>query len=532
MAHTRRDILRLAAAVGATTPLLALGGCDDDDGPATDGLPVYEWAGEVGPEALFSHGIASGDPLTDRVILWTRVTTDAEGEVEVFYEVSAEPDFVFRLAAGSGTTSAAQDHTFKVDPSGLPAGATLYYRFYCQGRVSPMGRTRTAPAEGAERVRFAVVSCASLGLGHLHAYRFVSELEIDAVLHLGDYMYEYGNDGGFAPHSGYVPEHECVTLADYRLRYAHYHGFSELQAVHAAHPMICVWDDHEHANDASATGAQNHDDETEGPWSERKLVSTQAWHEWLPVRPQADQMRIYRSFNYGGLAELFMLDARLVGRDAKSANADIIAEPTRTMMGPEQEAWAEAQLKGSTATWKLIGQQVMFAPLLANGINLNVDQWDGYPAARERLLTVIDAVDNVAIFTGDIHSSWANDVPGDAYDPANGAGSRCVEFVTPAISSRSLPFINENLVGILETSNPHIKFFEVTNRGFIVVDVTAERTQSTWCLIPDIEPETVPDPAIAARFEVRAGERHLRNVGVDGLAFGGLRAAETFDSTP
>ncbi len=510
MGLSRRELLRLAAAATVAPALSSLVGCDDEAAEPT--LPSYSWDGPLGPEDLFQHGIASGDPLPDAVILWSRVTQAGAAPVAVFWEIATDAEFTRRIAVGDAVAAPEADFTVKVDATGLSAGTTYFYRFWAQGRVSPVGRTRTAAAVDAERVRFGVCSCASLGLGFLHAYQALAEADVDVVLHLGDYIYEYGNEGGVIARTGYEPAHEIITLEDYRVRYAWYRSHSRLQAVHAAHPMICVWDDHETANDSWRDGADNHnEDEGEGPWADRRAAAAQAWREWLPVRVQAEPERIWRSFQYGSLIDLIMLDTRLWGREQKTIKEEIRLDPERTLLGEDQEDWLTEGLMSSTAQWRIIGQQVMLAPLTLNGIQLNNDQWDGYPAARERLLRQAQAAGNVVVLTGDIHSSWGCDLPidRDAYDPETGVGSVAVEMVTPAVSSRTLPFLTPTIEGLIASNNPHLQFFDVTRRGYILLDVTAAQVQADWYLYDDIEPEVVPPPEHAAGLIVRSGEPRL-----------------------
>ncbi len=301
-------------------------------GAGVAGLPRWTLASAGGKR--FLHGVASGDPLADRVVLWTRVTPD-EGEagaLPVAYEVARDRDFRRIVARGAGECDGTSDYCFRVDVTGLEPGTTYYYRFTSGGRTSPVGRTRTLPGDDARMLRIAVVSCANYPYGFFHVYREIARRDdIDLVLHLGDYLYEYPA-GGYADPKVVAqgrqvkPEGELVTLTDYRTRHALYRSDPDLQAMHAAHPMIAVWDDHEVANDAWKGGAENHQ-EHEGPWSARKRAGMRAWREWLPVRPP-DPARpeiIYRRFDVGRLASLIMLDTRLVGRDRQlSYSQDMI----------------------------------------------------------------------------------------------------------------------------------------------------------------------------------------------------------------
>lgn len=342
----------------------------------------------------FNHGVASGDPLADRVILWTRVTPSFHGNVEIQWEVARDDDFRVSVASGSVITSAARDYTVKVDATGLRAGTTYFYRFRHGNTYSEIGRTRTLPSPGTAQVRFALFSCANYPAGYFHVYAEAARHDdLDAVIHVGDYLYEYGM-GEYATADaealGRVPDpaSETITLDHYRRRYAQYRGDPDLRAIHARHPFICVWDDHEIANDAYKDGAENHDGASEGEYALRRAAAVTAWYEWLPVREQepGNPLRTYRSFDFGGLVALHMLDTRHVGRDQQLEYADFIDPTTgafdaagfaaalgaldRQLLGPAQTHWLQQQLADSSATWQVLGQQVLMgrmflpAPLL------------------------------------------------------------------------------------------------------------------------------------------------------------------------
>jgi alkaline phosphatase D len=553
MKISRREALRLAAAVGVAPTVLAMG-CDDGDdvdspvggmgggiggeggvggeggmggegGVPDDGLERYEYDGDPGPETLFQHGIASGDPLTDAVILWTHASTPDDADVEIFYEIGETPDLAIRVAVGRIMATADQDFTAKIDVTGLEAGTTYYYRFWALGRASQIGRTRTLPEGGIDRVRLAVTSCSSLAHGYFHVYRHLSEADVDVVVHLGDYIYEYAS-GGYGSVREYDPPHEIVTLEDYRRRYAHYRKDLDLQALHQQHPMINIWDDHETANDAVSEGAENHEPEEEGEWSTRRAAGTQAWFEWLPVRV-IDGERIWRNFQFGDLVNLIMLDTRLWGRVEQVTGATAQVDRRlegRALLGQDQEMWLAEQLTESGTQWSLLGQQIMMGQLKllgrpleeGGGTVVNMDQWDGYTDARDRVYALMerDDVDNVVVLTGDIHTSWAIDITPDpnnpdAYDPMTGAGALAVEFVTPAVTSPGLAAVTPALVNLLESNNPHIHFAEVTLRGYVILDVTAEKTQADWYLLPTIEePEFQPADFVVG-YATLDGENRL-----------------------
>lgn len=484
------------------------------------GLGGCAAAGRAGGALRFAHGVASGDPGPDRVVIWTRLD-GASGPEEVEWLVARGPGLRGVVRRGRVVADPARDFCCKVDVEGLDPGATYWYGFRAGGRRSATGRTRTLPRDGVERLRFAVAACANRQQGSFAAYARIAGLEaLDAVLHLGDYIYEYGDQsGGRLPLD---PPHETLTLSDYRRRYAFYRRDPALQACHGAHPFIAVWDDHETANNAWRDGAGNHDPAREGPWPARRAAAVQAWREWMPVRDAAADAPIHRSFRFGDLADLIMLDTRLEGREQPVASArDIASYPDRDMLGPAQEAWLFGELDASQwrgARWRLLGQQVVFSPLG----DFNPDQWDGYPQARRRILEHLrrGGIDNVVVLSGDIHSAWALDVAADPYDRAaydgrTGSGAQAVEFVTPGIASEPLgdylarrdPAARARMeAGI--PRQPHLRFADYASRGFVSIALDAERVEATWHFVAD--PADPRSRVAAVHSEtVRAGENRL-----------------------
>jgi alkaline phosphatase D len=516
MAISRRTFLYTSPLVLA--PLLP--GCGDD--PINEGPP-------------FLHGVASGDPLEDAVVIWTRVSADqgAPDAVGVDWTIATDARFENVVASGTAGTDESVDYTVKVDVGGLEPGTTYYSRFTALGYDSPIGRTRTARTGAIDRLRFALASCANYPYGFFNAYAAIARRpDLDAVLHLGDYIYEYseGDYGTGAP-LGRTPDPptEALTLEDYRRRHAQYKKDPDLQEAHRQHPFIAIWDDHEVANDAWRDGAENHQPD-EGDYSARKTAALRAYFEWMPVRATLsdDQKTVYRSFAFGDLVDLIMLDTRHLARDQQVANAcDVmsIANPDRQLLGVTQESWFLDQISRSQARgarWRLVGQQVMMAQLinvLAPGNCIfNPDQWDGYAAARARVLSTLadNAIGNVVVLTGDIHSSWGNDLtlqPFDpaVYDPASGSGSIAVEIVTPAVTSPSItedPATAAQLGGAVLTTHPHVKYVEIIRRGYTLLDVTPERVQAEWYHMATIA-ERRPDEALAATLQVLSGQNHL-----------------------
>jgi alkaline phosphatase D len=489
-------------------------------------------AQEPGGRKVFRHGVASGDPLTDRVILWTRVTAPENAAPEVAWQMSPDASFKRVVASGRVTTGAARDFTVKIEAASLEPGRTYYYRFDALGERSPVGRTRTLPPAGVSRVRLAVASCSNYPFGYFNAYRRMADRsDLDAVLHLGDYIYEYGNGSyGDGTDLNRIPEpnKEIVSLADYRMRYAQYRRDPDLQELHRQHPMIVVWDDHEFANNSWRDGAANHNpDRGEGDWAPRAHAAVQAYLEWMPIREDraTRRVRIYRSFPFGDLADLVMLDTRYIDRDSQAANRDALAvidDPKRTLLGGAQEQWLAEELQASSragVTWQLLGQQVLFTPgSLAAAQTTSTDTWDGYRPARERVFDALESarVKNVVVLTGDIHTSYAYDVarnPWSGYNAETGAGTAAVEFTTPSITSpcglgTTLEQV-EPRIKALFNARPHLKFVEALYRGYIVLDVTRERVQADWFGVPTITERTDTEQFLKGFFSV-AGEPRLR----------------------
>lgn len=560
MGFSRRQFLRMLAASSA----LSLS--------ARDALAQAHWRpgpGDMTPGDAFRHGVASGDPLQHRVILWTRVTPRSSARyIPVKCVVALDPGMRHVISRYQGFAGSATDFTVKIDAYGLRPGHTYYYQFYALGEASPVGRTRTLPRE-TDRVRFAVASCSNLPAGFFAAYGLLAQqYELDAVLHLGDYIYEYGNatyGDGSAIDRIPEPNAETVTLADYRTRYAQYRRDAHLQEAHRLHPWIMVWDDHESANDAYRDGAENHQPD-EGDWAIRKAAAIRAWFEWLPVRNplgrrQAGE-RIFRRFRFGDMLQLDMLDTRLFGRERQvpmlidGVTSELLVNPQelmqylgelnradRQLLGAEQENWLYRQLAQAVerrVQWNVLGQQVMMGQLtvapqgLPPGVRipLNTDQWDGYAGARARLLNIIAGqnVENAVVLTGDFHSSWAHDLAldpynSDVYDAGTGTGSLAVEFVGPAISSPFFvdpdPALVQGLEQFALLNNPHTRYVDLQHNGYMVVDFDRYRARAEYYHLDDVlNPDS--GETLAAVVESATGSRRTElvsgSIGVAGAA--------------
>ncbi|UBI06945.1 alkaline phosphatase D family protein [Corynebacterium falsenii] len=524
----RRRVLQTgavgAAALGLSAALPQSASANAPAAPAA-GAPAPGSAGSA-----FQHGVASGDPYPTRVILWTRVTSnDADypglgkgTPTAVTWEVASDEGFGTIVSSGSVTATPDTDMTVKVEAANLQPYTPYFYRFTVtdgekKGQVSPVGRTRTAPASGQDmsELRFALFSCSNWEAGYFNAYRDMSQRgDIDYALHVGDYIYEYKR-GEYTGKTGAVRDHEpaneIVSLADYRQRYALHHTDPDVQAGHAACPWIVTWDDHEVANDAWSGGAENHSPE-EGDFTARRNAAMQAYTEWLPIRatPVSQGGHIYRNLGFGNLLELNMLDLRTYRNEQASfKNSKVVDDDSRTMMGSEQFGWLTKKLASSTARWNVIGNSVMISPVLIppldpqttaavtqllglpeQGMPYNFDQWDGYAAERRKLIRFLQDknINNTVWLTGDIHTSWAVDVP---VEPATypASGTAAVEIVCPSLTSSNiddilkLPEDNPLSQGAelaFTNLNKHIQYLDMDSHGYTVVQITPDFVQADW----------------------------------------------------
>ncbi|ARR44737.1 alkaline phosphatase [Vibrio campbellii] len=535
MSLSRRDFIKVVSSGAVATTLTACG--SDDKNTVT--------------VASFEHGVASGDPTQTQVIIWTRVTTEAS-YVDVSWQVSATEDFSSIEQSGTFTTDTSRDFTVKVDVQNLNPNTQYYYRFMVGEASSIVGTTQTLPEGSVDKASMAVVSCANYPAGYFNVYKEILEqhqkASFDVVLHLGDYIYEYGA-GGYASEDaaalGREPSKgtECITLDDYRKRYAQYRQDEDLQALHAALPMIAIWDDHELANDAWKDGAENHHN-SEGSFNDRRAAAAAAWTEWLPVRENTfSNMLIYRQFAFGDLINLMMLDTRLVGRDqpldyfsldapTMEAIGGLVAQSRSTereLLGTEQLAWLMNAFN-QEAKWNVLGQQVLMSRMeLPSSVMLamfqlftatdeqkmdallalnnatasyladpssdtvklpyNLDAWDGYYVERERVYEIAKASSgNFVCLAGDTHNAWTSELKDVSNNPVG------VEFATSSVSS---PGLEEYLalepvaIAQMEYTLPNLvselQWTDIKQRGFMGVTFTPEKAESTWYMLSTIK---------------------------------------------
>ncbi|MBE4451857.1 alkaline phosphatase D family protein [Vibrio parahaemolyticus] len=535
MSLSRRDFMKVVSSTAVATGLI---GCGSDDNESV--------------AVSFEHGVASGDPTQTQVIIWTRVTT-AASYVDVSWQVASDMEFSNVVQSGVFTTDTGRDFTVKVDVQNLNANSQYYYRFMVGEMMSEVGQTQTLPEDGVEKASMAVVSCANYPAGYFHVYREIlnqhEQSPFDVVLHLGDYIYEYGA-GGYASEDaaalGREPSKgtECITLDDYRKRYAQYRQDADLQALHAKLPMIAVWDDHELANDTWKNGAENHQDD-EGSFIDRRAAAAAAWTEWLPVRENTfSNMLIYRQFSFGNLVNLMMLDTRLVGRDkpldyfslsvpTMEAIGGLVAQSRsadRELLGTEQLAWLMKEFNTHDAKWNVLGQQVLMSRMelpssvmtamfqlftsteekkteallavntaitgyladpSADPISLpyNLDAWDGYYVEREKVYQLAKASSgNFVCLAGDTHNAWASELKDVSNNPIG------VEFATSSVSSPGLEeylALDPVAIAQMEYTLPHLvselQWADIKQRGFMRVTFTADAAQSTWYLVSTIK---------------------------------------------
>ncbi len=521
----RRKVLGLFGASAA----VALPGCATTDGVAR---PVR-----------FMHGVASGDPSSDGAVIWTRVIM-GEGpasDVSLRWQVTTGPGGT-EVRNGSATARASADHTIKVEVSGLQPGRDYWFRFIGpDGTASPEGRFRTLPVGAVGDVVMAVTSCQLYPGGFFNAYAHMGRAErLDAVLMLGDYIYEYGQEGYGADigrRLGRLPDppHETVTLDDYRRRHAQVKSDSDLQAAHARAAFICVWDDHEVTNDGWIGGAENHQPETEGSWAARKAAAMQAYFEWMPIRePGVGRPReaIYRSFEFGDLATLVMLETRLLARSeqiefsGEPGEADdyakqiaAISAESRELIGSEQRTWLRGKLSASVQQgkpWQIIGNQVVMAKVAGpdlveglgaeryasfltqlpggyegrvragqaayrEGVPFNLDSWDGYPADRERLYKTFEASGSRPIvLAGDSHAGWANNLH-------DGAGRLvALEAGCTAITSPSYGALLPGIGQYIERANREVAYCNQDEKGYTMLTLTPAEARVDFVVVSTV----------------------------------------------
>ena len=504
----------------------------------------------------FKYGVASGDPLSNALIIWTRATTSQSNfEVTVAWELASDSQFKNIIRSGREKTDKSRDFTIKIDVQDLAPNTEYFYRFMGLNTQSPIGRAKTLPMSNIEQIKMVVVSCSNYPAGYFNAYTDAAkQKDLDVVLHLGDYIYEY-------PMGGYATENaekigrqlaadnsgEIITLNDYRKRYAIYRTDQGLQALHAAAPFIAIWDDHEIANDTYKDGAENHTPD-EGDFFKRRAAAIQAYYEWLPIRPPMGEQspQIYRTFDFGNLISLHMLDTRVIARDKQLAYSDYknletkqmdvarfasdLNNPSRQLLGNTQLNWLTSAITKSNAKWQILGQQVLMTKMwlpteifsqsdrtkipqvlkelvaikkavLANKavtpaqlarvntlMPYNLDAWDGYPSEREALYKSVAALNKkLVVVAGDTHNAWHGTLK-------NAKGESVgVEFATPGVTSPGMEHylaLNtaqaKQMADSLSLLINDLNYCDLSHRGYMLLTITKEQITTDWRYIDNI----------------------------------------------
>ena len=481
----------------------------------------------------FNHGVASGDPLEDRVILWTRVTPQQAGPVEVILEVSENKNFSKVAYSKKLNTSSLSDYTIKYDflaKQYCNSDNGFFYRFRAGNSVSETGRSKTF-SKNIKSAKIAIFSCSNFPAGYFNAYQAAAEKnDLDLWLHLGDYLYEYPM-GGYATENAEklgrapIPIHEMITLSDYRQRHAQYKLDQGSIALHKHAPLIAVWDDHEFSNDAWKRGAENHsEDGSEGDFYARRSAAIKAYYEWMPIREQQNKRRIFRDFKIGKLMHLIMLDTRQFGRDKQIQPKDYLSKSGfnqakfyndlnseyRELLGAEQFSWIEDKILNSNAAWTIFGQQVLmtklkfpdisktlkaeeipdflkpYLKLLGLGIPSNLDAWDGYPAARNKLYKLMkNAKKKFISLAGDTHNSWVSELENQSGEKVG------IELGAPSVTSPGITDVlnldENNFVDSIVKLNKELQWMNPSNRGYLFLDCTDSKIIASFNFIKELE---------------------------------------------
>jgi alkaline phosphatase D len=484
-------------------------------------------AQESDKKILFKHGVASGDPTNNRVVIWSKITTDANKKINVNWQVSHTKDFLNIIASGSTKSFAYNDFTIKVDAQ-IPLkynAKQIYYRFIANNVISPIGKTKTLPIINPDNFNLAFCSCSNYPSGFFNAYREMAlNNDIDLVLHLGDYLYEYGANGYATEDAVKLnrvvdPVHEIISLDDYRKRHALYKTDKDLQLLHASKPMIAVWDDHEFTNDSWKNGAENHSDD-EGYFAVRKANAIKAYYEWMPIREDNSKVKIWRKFEIGTLFQLFMLDTRSIYRDKQLEIKEYFTKngfkkllykkdllKNRQLIGNEQFDWLDNNISDKFK-WTILGQQVLvssnvlpeiFSKLDKNTlpkyihkylklggleVPFNTDAWDGYPNERDKLFKILSKSQSNLILAGDTHNSWLSNL----YNNTEFVG---IEVATPSISSPNtidtFGSITKDIDMAFINSNKNLKFTNGSGKGFVKLTINSNYIDTQFIYVSTIK---------------------------------------------
>ena len=475
----------------------------------------------------FNHGVASGDPTHSNIIIWTKITKNTNLKIDVNWQISNKKDFSNVISNGKTKSHSYNNFTVKIDAK-IPLkynAESLYYRFFVNNNFSPVGTTKTLPISNPDKFNLAFCSCSNYPAGFFNAYREMAlDDDIDLVLHLCDYLYEYGADGYATEDAKKLnrvvdPISEIVSLDDYRRRHALYKSDKDLQLLHSQKPMIPVWDDHEFANDSWKNGAENHSYD-EGYFATRKANALKAYYEWMPIRESNSKLKIWRKFEIGTLFQLFMLDTRSIYRD-KQLNLDNYfknntfnkkqyikdLQKKRNLVGTEQFKWLDKNIN-KNFKWSVIGQQILLSPtvlpkifseldknsfpkylhkyLKIGGMNIpyNTDSWDGYPKERDKLLKILSKAQSSIVLTGDTHNSWISNL----FTNNNFIG---VEIAAPSISSPNSVDIFKSITKDIDKDfikhNKNLKWTNGTGKGFVKLAIDTNQIEAKFMYVSSIK---------------------------------------------
>ena len=483
---------------------------------------------DINEKVLFNHGVASGDPTHDRVIIWTKITKNTNKRINVNWQISNKEDFSNIIDKGLTRTHSYKDFTVKIDAK-IPLkynAEPIYYRFIVNNIFSPIGTTKTLPISNPDKFNLAFCSCSNYPAGFFNAYREIAlDSDIDVVLHLGDYLYEYGEDGYATEDAKRLnrvvdPITEIVSLDDYRKRHALYKTDEDLQLLHSKKPIIPVWDDHEFANDSWKNGAENHTYD-EGYFSTRKANALKAYYEWMPIRESKSKLKIWRKFEIGSLFQLLMLDTRSIYRD-KQLNFDNYfkgnefnkkqymkdLQKNRNLVGTEQFKWLEKNINNKFK-WSVIGQQILLSPtvlpkifskldknlfpnflhkyLKIGGMDIpyNTDSWDGYPKERNKLLKILSKSQSSIVLTGDTHNSWISNLYNDMQ---NFIG---VEIAAPSVTSPNSVDIFRSKTEDIDKDfikyNKNLKWTNGSGKGFVKLSIESNQIEVKFIYVNTVK---------------------------------------------
>lgn len=479
-------------------------------------------------EVSFNHGVASGDPTQSNIIIWTKITKNTSLKIDVDWQISNKKDFSNVISNGKTKSHSYNNFTVKIDAK-IPLkynAESLYYRFFVNNNFSPVGTTKTLPISNPDKFNLAFCSCSNYPAGFFNAYREMAlDDDIDLVLHLGDYLYEYGADGYATEDAKKLnrvvdPISEIVSLDDYRRRHALYKSDKDLQLLHSQKPMIPVWDDHEFANDSWKNGAENHSYD-EGYFATRKANALKAYYEWMPIRESNSKLKIWRKFEIGTLFQLFMLDTRSIYRD-KQLNLDDYFKNTtfnkkqyindlqkkRNLVGTEQFKWLDKNIN-KNFKWSVIGQQILLSPtvlpkifskldknlfpnflhkyLKIGGMDIpyNTDSWDGYPRERNKLLKILSKSQSSIVLTGDTHNSWISNLYNDMH---NFIG---VEIAAPSITSPNSVDIFKSKTEDIDKDfikyNKNLKWTNGSGKGFVKLTIESNQIEVKFMYVNTVK---------------------------------------------